>query len=145
MTDLSGAIDHAAILLLTAPYAADRSVINVIGNGWDNPIAGMTDASNLEHNKKNRRVEVTVVKGNVDYGDVSAKVEPSSELAKDDAPMVNVAVSDCPSAGVPAGSGPSSNVSATAGGSGVLGPSARPVSRGGEPAVRDGSELATST
>lgn len=36
MTDLSGAIDHAAILLLTAPYVADRSVINVIGNGWDN-------------------------------------------------------------------------------------------------------------
>jgi Ca-activated chloride channel homolog len=36
MTDLSGAIDHAAILLLSAPYAADRSVINVIGNGWDN-------------------------------------------------------------------------------------------------------------
>ena len=36
MTDLSGAIDHAAILLLTAPYAANRSVINVIGNGWDN-------------------------------------------------------------------------------------------------------------
>jgi len=36
MTDLSGAIDHAAILLLTAPYVADRSVVNVIGNGWDN-------------------------------------------------------------------------------------------------------------
>ena len=36
MTDLSGAIDHAAVLLLTAPYRGDRSVINVIGNGWDN-------------------------------------------------------------------------------------------------------------
>jgi hypothetical protein len=36
MTDLSGAIDHAAILLLTAPYVAERSVINVVGNGWDN-------------------------------------------------------------------------------------------------------------
>jgi hypothetical protein len=36
MTDLSGAIDHAAILLLTAPFAARRSVVNVIGNGWDN-------------------------------------------------------------------------------------------------------------
>lgn len=36
MTDLSGAIDHAAMLLLTAPFAADRSVLNVIGNGWDN-------------------------------------------------------------------------------------------------------------
>lgn len=36
MTDLSGAIDHAAVLLLTAPYVADRSVVNVVGNGWDN-------------------------------------------------------------------------------------------------------------
>ena len=36
MTDLSGAIDHAGILLLTAPYATERSVVNVIGNGWDN-------------------------------------------------------------------------------------------------------------
>lgn len=36
MTDLSGAIDHAAALLLTAPYSADRMVLNVIGNGWDN-------------------------------------------------------------------------------------------------------------
>src|SRR5262249_61537855 len=36
MTDLSGAIDHAAILLLTAPFIARRSVVNVIGNGWDN-------------------------------------------------------------------------------------------------------------
>ena len=36
MTDLSGAIDHAAVLLLTAPFAADRMVLNVIGNGWDN-------------------------------------------------------------------------------------------------------------
>lgn len=36
MTDLSGAIDHAAVLLLTAPFVADRAVLNVIGNGWDN-------------------------------------------------------------------------------------------------------------
>jgi hypothetical protein len=36
MTDLSGAIDHAAVLLLTAPFLADRSIVNVIGNGWDN-------------------------------------------------------------------------------------------------------------
>jgi len=36
MTDLSGAIDHAAILLLTAPFVAERSVVNIIGNGWDN-------------------------------------------------------------------------------------------------------------
>jgi Ca-activated chloride channel family protein len=36
MTDLSGAIDHAAILLLTAPFVSSRSVVNVIGDGWDN-------------------------------------------------------------------------------------------------------------
>lgn len=36
MTDLSGAIDHAAALLLTSPFKADRMVLNVIGNGWDN-------------------------------------------------------------------------------------------------------------
>ena len=36
MTDLSGAIDHAAVLLLTAPFEAERSVINIIGDGWDN-------------------------------------------------------------------------------------------------------------
>lgn len=36
MTDLSAAIDHAAFLLLTAPYVADRSVVNIVGNGWDN-------------------------------------------------------------------------------------------------------------
>jgi len=31
-----------------------------LGNGWDNPVPGMTDSSNLEHNKRNRRVEVKV-------------------------------------------------------------------------------------
>lgn len=36
MTDLSGAIDHAGVLLLTAPFVADRAIVNVIGNGWDN-------------------------------------------------------------------------------------------------------------
>ena len=36
MTDLSGAIDHGAMLLLSAPFATDRMVLNVIGNGWDN-------------------------------------------------------------------------------------------------------------
>jgi outer membrane protein OmpA-like peptidoglycan-associated protein len=41
-------------------YKFDPNKFKVIGNGWDNPIAGMTDASNLEHNKKNRRVEVKV-------------------------------------------------------------------------------------
>jgi hypothetical protein len=32
----------------------------VVGNGWDNPVPGMTDPSNVEHNRKNRRVEVKV-------------------------------------------------------------------------------------
>ncbi|HTI71138.1 MAG TPA: phosphate ABC transporter substrate-binding/OmpA family protein [Candidatus Limnocylindria bacterium] len=41
-------------------YKFDPNKFKVIGNGWDNPIAGMTDASNPEHNKKNRRVEVKV-------------------------------------------------------------------------------------
>jgi NitT/TauT family transport system substrate-binding protein len=41
-------------------YKFDPNKFKVIGNGWDNPAPGMTDASNVEHNKKNRRVEVKV-------------------------------------------------------------------------------------
>jgi NitT/TauT family transport system substrate-binding protein len=41
-------------------YKFDPNKFRVVGNGWDNPLAGMTDPSNLEHNKKNRRVEVKV-------------------------------------------------------------------------------------
>ena len=41
-------------------YKFDPNKFKVIGNGWDNPVPGMTDASNVEHNKKNRRVEVKV-------------------------------------------------------------------------------------
>ncbi|MFO1497168.1 MAG: phosphate ABC transporter substrate-binding/OmpA family protein [Verrucomicrobiota bacterium] len=41
-------------------YKFDPNKFKVIGNGWENPVAGMTDASNPEHNKKNRRVEVKV-------------------------------------------------------------------------------------
>jgi hypothetical protein len=36
LTDLSQAIDHAALMLQAAPYAAPRGVINIIGNGEDN-------------------------------------------------------------------------------------------------------------
>lgn len=36
LTNLSQAIDHAAEMIVTAPYAADRAVINIIGNGEDN-------------------------------------------------------------------------------------------------------------
>jgi ABC-type nitrate/sulfonate/bicarbonate transport system substrate-binding protein/outer membrane protein OmpA-like peptidoglycan-associated protein len=46
-----------AILL---KYKFDPNKFKVIGNGWDNPVPTMTDASNPEHNKKNRRVEVKV-------------------------------------------------------------------------------------
>ena len=41
-------------------YKFDPNKFKVIGNGWDNPVPGMTDSSNPEHNKKNRRVEVKV-------------------------------------------------------------------------------------
>jgi len=41
-------------------YHFDPNKFKVVGNGWDNPLPGMTDAGNLEHNKKNRRVEVKV-------------------------------------------------------------------------------------
>jgi hypothetical protein len=36
LTNLSQAIDHAAGMILTAPYATDRAVVNIIGNGEDN-------------------------------------------------------------------------------------------------------------
>jgi outer membrane protein OmpA-like peptidoglycan-associated protein len=32
----------------------------VIGNGWDNPLPGLSDSSNADNNKKNRRVEIKV-------------------------------------------------------------------------------------
>ncbi|MDQ6630394.1 MAG: OmpA family protein, partial [Verrucomicrobiota bacterium] len=41
-------------------YKFDPNKFKVIGHGWENPVAGMTDASSPEHNKKNRRVEVKV-------------------------------------------------------------------------------------
>ena len=41
-------------------YKFDPNKFKVLGNGWDNPVPGMTDASNADHNKKNRRVEVKV-------------------------------------------------------------------------------------
>jgi NitT/TauT family transport system substrate-binding protein len=41
-------------------YKFDPNKFKVLGNGWDNPVPGMTDASNPEHNKKNRRVEIKV-------------------------------------------------------------------------------------
>jgi NitT/TauT family transport system substrate-binding protein len=41
-------------------YKFDPNKFKVIGNGWDNPVPGMTDPSNPDHNKRNRRVEVKV-------------------------------------------------------------------------------------
>lgn len=41
-------------------YNFDPNKFKVVGNGWDNPLAGSTDPSNAEHNKRNRRVEVKV-------------------------------------------------------------------------------------
>jgi len=41
-------------------YKFDPNKFKVVGNGWDNPLAGATDPSNAEHNKRNRRVEVKV-------------------------------------------------------------------------------------
>src|SRR5258708_11925341 len=38
-----------------AKYKFDPNKFKVVGNGWDNPVAGMTDSSNPEHNRKNRR------------------------------------------------------------------------------------------
>lgn len=45
---------------IMAKYKFDPNKFKVIGNGWDNPMAGATDPSNADHNKKNRRVEVKV-------------------------------------------------------------------------------------
>ena len=45
---------------ILSQYKFDPNKFKVIGNGWENPVPGMTDASNPEHNKKNRRVEVKV-------------------------------------------------------------------------------------
>ena len=41
-------------------YKFDPNKFKVIGNGWDNPVPGMTDSSNPDHNRRNRRVEVKV-------------------------------------------------------------------------------------
>jgi len=45
---------------ILAKYKFDPNKFKVVGNGWDNAVAGCTDPSNPEHNKKNRRVEVKV-------------------------------------------------------------------------------------
>lgn len=41
-------------------YKFDPNKFRVIGNGWDNPVPGMTNHADPEHNRRNRRVEVKV-------------------------------------------------------------------------------------
>jgi hypothetical protein len=36
LTNLSGAIDHASQMLARAPYATNRAIVNIVGNGEDN-------------------------------------------------------------------------------------------------------------
>ncbi len=45
---------------IMAQYKFDPNKFKTVGNGWDNPLPGMTDASNPENNTRNRRVEVKV-------------------------------------------------------------------------------------
>ena len=47
-----------AILAKYVNFNPDK--FKVIGNGWDNPLPGLSDATNPENNAKNRRVEVKV-------------------------------------------------------------------------------------
>lgn len=45
---------------ILAKIKFDPNKFKVVGNGWDNPVAGATDPSNADTNKRNRRVEVKV-------------------------------------------------------------------------------------
>ena len=45
---------------INSKYKFDPNKFKIVGNGWDNPLQGMTDSSSAEQNKKNRRVEVKV-------------------------------------------------------------------------------------
>lgn len=47
---------------LLQKYKFNPDKFKVIGNGWDNPLPGLTDSSNADHNTKNRRVEIKVFK-----------------------------------------------------------------------------------
>ncbi len=47
-----------AILAKYVNFNPDK--FKVIGNGWDNPLPGLSDATNPDNNAKNRRVEVKV-------------------------------------------------------------------------------------
>jgi outer membrane protein OmpA-like peptidoglycan-associated protein len=47
-----------AILVKYPNFNPDK--FKVIGNGWDNPLPGLTDATIQDNNAKNRRVEVKI-------------------------------------------------------------------------------------
>jgi outer membrane protein OmpA-like peptidoglycan-associated protein len=47
---------------LLEKYKFNPDKFKVIGNGWDNPLPGLTDSSSADSNKKNRRVEIKVFK-----------------------------------------------------------------------------------
>jgi outer membrane protein OmpA-like peptidoglycan-associated protein len=47
-----------AILAKYVNFNPDK--FKVIGNGWENPLPGLSDATNPDNNAKNRRVEVKV-------------------------------------------------------------------------------------
>lgn len=51
---------EAVKLALIDKYKFRPEQFNVVGNGWEKPVPGMNDATNKEHNKRNRRVEVKV-------------------------------------------------------------------------------------
>ena len=47
-----------ALLVKYPSFNPDK--FKVIGNGWDNPLPGLTDSTSSDNNKKNRRVEIKV-------------------------------------------------------------------------------------
>jgi outer membrane protein OmpA-like peptidoglycan-associated protein len=47
-----------ALLVKYPSFNPDK--FKVIGNGWDNPLPGLTDSTSADNNKKNRRVEIKV-------------------------------------------------------------------------------------
>jgi NitT/TauT family transport system substrate-binding protein len=54
--DRANAVKNAIL----AKYNFNPDKFKVAGNGWDNPLPGLTDSSDPETNRKNRRVEVKV-------------------------------------------------------------------------------------
>lgn len=53
--------DAVKAALIKMYPAFDPNKFRVVGNGWDKPLAGCTDATDKEQNKKNRRTEIKVL------------------------------------------------------------------------------------